>query len=65
MFKLSCVKHIFECFRINESIFFQNMRAGITKDIRRQEMRKIQNLKQLQDQQELTKILTKLRDEDR
>ena len=26
---------------------------------------KIQNLKQLQDQQELTKILTKLRDEDR
>ena len=41
------------------------MRAGITKDIQRQEMRKIQNLKQLQDQQELTKILTKLRDEDR
>ena len=41
------------------------MRAGITKDIQRQEMRKIQNLKQLQDQQELTKILTKLRDADR
>ena len=41
------------------------MRAGISNDIQRQEMRKMQNLKQLQDQQELTKILTKLRDEDK
>ena len=41
------------------------MREGIYKDLQRQEMRKIQNLKRLQDQEELTKILTKLRDEDR
>ena len=46
-------------------VFFQNMREGIYKDLQRQEMRKIQNLKRLQDQEELTKILKKFRDEDR
>ena len=35
----------------------QNMREGVVKDLQRQEMKKIQNLKMLQDQIELTKIL--------
>ena len=40
------------------------MREGVYRDIQRQEKRKIQNLKMLQDQQELTKILKKQRDEE-
>ena len=34
-------------------------------DIQRQHQRKMQNLKQFQDQEELTKILKKQRDEER
>ena len=36
----------------------QKLREGVVRDMHRQEMKKIQNLKMLQDQQELTKILT-------
>jgi len=37
--------------------FAQTMREGVIRDVQRQEMRKIQNLKLLQDQIELTKTL--------
>ena len=37
----------------------QNMREGIRKDVQRQEMKKRQNIKELQDQIELTNILRK------
>jgi len=35
----------------------QSMKTGVIRDVQRQEMKKIQNLKQLQDQIEITKAL--------
>ncbi len=42
----------------------QSMREGVIKDFERQEMKKIQNLKALQDQIELTKALKRKRDQE-
>ncbi len=42
----------------------QNMREGVIKDAQRQEMKKRQNLKALQDQIELTKVLKSKRDQE-
>lgn len=41
------------------------MRDGVVQDIQRQEMRKIHNIKMLQDQQELTKALKKHQQEEK
>ncbi|XP_064622908.1 protein PET117 homolog, mitochondrial-like [Lineus longissimus] len=42
----------------------ERLREGVVKDMERQEMKKLQNLKALQDQIELTKILKTQRDKD-
>lgn len=42
----------------------QNLREGVYRDLRRQEEKRKQNLKLLEEQRELTEILEKQRDED-
>ena len=44
---------------------FQSLKEGVIRDVQRQEMKKKQNIKMLQDQIELTKVLQAEREQDR